>query len=220
MRFCLIALALASVALLPAQRVTNRGDLKTILNNHTTLDTFDLVSFGSGNQVNIYGSLNYLVDIQGYAGVVHKGASYYNAGARNYANDLFLPEPGFYGLESQKLLAGSASIGIQFERPMRAVGLDVTNYAGFIDVGYMAAYDSQNHLLGTVSFRTGGYPDYSFLGWESEGNGIAKVIVTGSRNWSPVIDNVEYDGAVPEPSSLLALALGAIALGRKRSQQS
>jgi hypothetical protein len=73
-------------------------------------------------------------------------------------------------------------------------------------------YDADNNLIGTDAFTTP-TNDYVWHGWEHAG-GIKKIVMQG--NAAPVFDDMQAD-AVPEPSTMLALAIGGLALRRRRN---
>jgi len=73
-------------------------------------------------------------------------------------------------------------------------------------------YDVAGSLMGTDTVGTGSNTMVWF-GWESTGNGIASIKF--GNNLAPVMDDIQAD-VVPEPVSLIAFGLGAVALRRRR----
>jgi hypothetical protein len=79
---------------------------------------------------------------------------------------------------------------------------------------YVAFYDENDFLVGTDSFVADGGNGYNWHGW-SHSTGIKKVTFVG--NAAPVLDDLQaYGQAVPEPTTMAALAIGAVAMLRRR----
>jgi PEP-CTERM motif len=74
-------------------------------------------------------------------------------------------------------------------------------------------YDVLGALLGSDVFGTGSN-SMQWFGWESIGNPIATIKFGNNR--APVVDDIQAD-VVPEPATILAFGLCALALRRKRN---
>jgi hypothetical protein len=73
--------------------------------------------------------------------------------------------------------------------------------------------NNQQQILNTTGF--------SFIGWASPNAVITSISIsvdqTGGANW-PAVDDVHIGTAVPEPGTMAALALGGMALLRRRKK--
>jgi hypothetical protein len=111
--------------------------------------------------------------------------------------------------------AGISDITVAFNAPMLMVGLDVGIGPGSYQVDFL----NGNTVVGSVSGNTPTNGDHFFAGWQHAA-GITSVHITepsGENGFVGGLDNVRYD-AVPEPASIAALGLGAMALIRRRKR--
>ena len=107
---------------------------------------------------------------------------------------------------------------VSFTVPMRAAGLDVVfdvpDGASFVGVSFYALSDV---LIAQDTFipAPNGAPGYQFVGLVNDTALISKIVVS-EFDGSPSDDHVAYDSlvflAVPEPATVLTLALGVAAL--------
>jgi hypothetical protein len=95
------------------------------------------------------------------------------------------------------------------------MGVDVENFDGFGYSGTMEVYNGAT-LVDTVAMTLGGSSgEFVFMGYQNAG-GITHVIFDSpTYSWSPIIDDHTY-GAVPEPTTIIALGAGLAALLARR----
>jgi len=97
----------------------------------------------------------------------------------------------------------------------------LTYYNGMTVEGY----DVLNNLLDTAigaysaNFVSSGNPPNEYL--RIDASGITRVVLTGGGNNSFVLDDAQFTGAVPEPSTffLLGAGLGGLALIRRKARK-
>ncbi|MBS1703391.1 MAG: PEP-CTERM sorting domain-containing protein [Armatimonadetes bacterium] len=200
-----------------AQQILTRGDLNSILSTSAT-DDFETLSLATDTSVFTPGSVldsTTMVNGQG-PNLVHDGARYVNTsgGLFSWNGDQY------FGLNTNTLVADNVdgTMEIDYANPVGAMGLDVTSFAGDGYTGTMNVYNGAD-LLGTVNFSVSGNQGESvFLGWQSTQLITSVTLTETDYLFSPIIDNHTYGsvGTVPEPASLAALGLGALALVRRR----
>ncbi|MBS1716035.1 MAG: PEP-CTERM sorting domain-containing protein [Armatimonadetes bacterium] len=146
-----------------------------------------------------------------------------NGGAQVWIYDVNVATWGLGGYGSALTTSGDQGLGLYNNGSPIDVNLNFTTAVKRFG-GYMASdsnlngittvdfYDAAGALMGSDTFGTGSNAMVWF-GWESTGNGIASIKF--GNNLAPVMDDIQAD-VVPEPATLLAFGLGALALRRRR----
>lgn len=226
-RSLLAAVAVVLPALLaPAQAamVASRAALQGILGGPGTLEPFDGFSISNGNSLDIdCNLLSSTATCNGQGpGLIVPGITISQSSFRIVWNGT-----GYFGATTSRTIRGfSAGLGgeldISFAESRRAVGFDLAAIAGFADVGTISFYGpDQTTLLGTIwPINLPNSGAFSFAGWEDAG-GIGRLTLAGTNhNWSPLLDNLEFETvSAPEPASLALLAGGAALLGFARRRR-
>ncbi|HLO99418.1 MAG TPA: PEP-CTERM sorting domain-containing protein [Fimbriimonas sp.] len=211
--FTLGAIALGVVA--QAQQINSRNDLNSWLVSSVT-DDFETFVVGDGDAtVTDAPTVAWDTVVSGQGpNLVNFGASYSDSGGSNIQWN----GNGYYALNSRTILASTDNLFISFAPGIQAFGLDARSFQGYGYQGTMSVYSNVT-LLGTVNFSVGGFGgDSTFVGWKNAG-GITHAILDATEfGFSPLIDDHTYGAtnAVPEPASMTALALGGLALLRRR----
>jgi len=127
----------------------------------------------------------------------------------------------YFGSQSQEVSSSSDHLRIDFSQSVHAFGIDLRAYAGFPTIASVGVF-GQDHItpLGTISgIELSGSGVPAFIGWTNPG-GIGRVelvqlTLDGHGTYSPIVDNFEFGPApVPEPSTVLLVATGGLAVGR------
>lgn len=207
-----VAAGFATIA--SAQQIGTRAQLNTILGGGGTTDNFETYTGLGSGAVNLgitHLDSTTVVNGQG-PGLVNSGASYDSVGN----NGLQWNGAGYFGQTSQDFLSNNQTLKITYSGFVQAMGVDLSTFAGYGDTFTITVYNAAGAQLGQVQIVDSGTSGMSeFFGWQSSG-GIASVTFSDAvHGWSPIIDNHTY-GAVPEPASMLALALGAVGLVARR----
>ena len=199
----------------PAQQISTRVDLNAFLSGgiyyEEAFEAFNVAN-GSASVLNAT-TLNSTSVVLGQGpGLVEPGATYRTG---NLSNTLQWNGANYYGSATQCLLSNSQSLEIDYTTNVNAMGVDLAAYTGYADNYTAYVYDGSS-LVGTASGALSGVGT-SFFGWENLG-GITSVVFVDSVNpWSPIIDSHTYGlSPAPEPASITALALGGLALLRRR----
>lgn len=103
-----------------------------------------------------------------------------------------------------------ANIDIAFATTVTAIGIDLMQWQGNNGGWTVEVYDSANVLLGSFSTLAG-----SFVGIDST-DAIARLFID-KPDIGGVIDNLRF-GTVPEPATLLLIALGLLGFGLRRQR--
>ena len=210
-----VVFGLAMVA--PAQQIDNRVDLNALLAGGVYYEeAFEAFNIASGSAV-ITDSSNLsstsVVSGQG-PGLVEPGAIY----ETDNVNDLLQWDgANYYGSTSEEILAAGNEMAVNYTMNVNAMGMDLRAFLGFGDT-YTADVYNGSTLVGTYAGTLANDGSSTFFGWQNAA-GITSVDFFGSGNlgWSPIIDNHTYGlMTAPEPASLSFLALGGLALLRRR----
>jgi len=212
--FILLA-SLAAVAA-NAQQISDRAALTSVIGGGT-LDEFETYSISSGyynaSSLNV-STLDSTSVVNGQGpNLVHAGATYSNGGNLQWNSD------GYFGMSTKSLSGTSSVLAIDYAAPVSAFGVDMKGYSGYSYSGKARIYNGTN-LLDTLSFSVAGGTDGAFLGYQSL-LGITRVELQDlDHSFSPVIDNHQYGTtqAVPEPTSMAALGLGALGVLKRRKR--
>jgi len=212
----LAALAGAAISAHAGILVPDRSTLSTILGASAVTEGFEAYSITAGSATDFGATLDATTVLNGQGpGLVVPGVSFSTAGP-----SLQLDASGYFGAPSNELLSNSNGLTIDFSSPQQAFGVDLRDFAGYLNTATVIVYAANNTtVLDTYSnIGLGGTP--VFFGYENS-SGIGSVFLTGTEPWSPIIDNVEFGsvaGAAPEPSTIMMLLGGAgvVALARKR----
>lgn len=220
----LLTTAICSLALAsgPAfsQQILTRTDLNNLLAGGTSYtDGFEAnVGLSAGNaeltNLTVLDSASTFIDQNSNTwgpNLVGPGASYSGSNIQWNGDQ-------YFGLNTQTILSDSQTLTVDYASPVQAMGIDLMEFTGYTDTYTFNVYNGAD-LVGSLTGSLAGSTSI-FAGWQNDA-GITSVVITGTNNtWSPVIDNSEYGTqAVPEPSSLAALAIGGLALlFKKRSR--
>jgi hypothetical protein len=212
--FVLVACALLLTGTATAQRIPDRATLDNLLGGNKILEDFEKFSIDYGGAANLdVFSLDSKTISNGQGpGLVQPGATYLDPSQVH----LQWNGDGYVGLKTKTLLAngGGGGIGITYDAAVIAMGIDLRAFEGYGYQGNIQVYDTKNNVVGSEQFSlsNGGGENY-FFGWQYAG-GIGRILVSSAAfSWSPVIDNHEY--GVPEPTTLILLALGGLAARRR-----
>ncbi|MGH9895067.1 MAG: hypothetical protein ACREA0_24405 [bacterium] len=182
--------ATASIGLGDGQ-VSDRATLNSILGGSQILEDFESFVIGDGTATVLDANPideNSIANGQG-PGLVEDGASYGSSTVLQWNGN------NYYGLQSRTFLANSVALQINYDTPVRAMGLDARGFVGYGFSGRMDVYDSNNTLAGTINFTiNNGGSESVFLGWEIAA-GISRVTLDDlnpNHSWSPVIDDHGY----------------------------
>jgi hypothetical protein len=125
---------------------------------------------------------------------------------------------GFFGAPSREILSSRQPLVIDFTVPVQAFGVDLRAFSTFPATATIAIFATDDATsigtLSSISLPTSGAP--VFAGWEDPA-GIGRLSLTQSeRDWSPIVDNLEF-GVIPEPAcaALLGLGLAGLAMWRR-----
>lgn len=201
-----------------AQQIATRTQLNAILAGakYSYTDSFEAYNIADGN-ANTLGvsELDSTSTVNGQGpGLVDPGVHYVDAGGGllqwNGAN--------YFGSPSEEILAdgGTRTLSLDYTKNVDVMGVDLRQYTGFGDT-FTANVYSGSTLVGTYHGTLANSGTSQFFGWFSA-TGITEVdLIGGTNGWSPIIDNHSYGyTAAPEPASMAALALGGLALLRRR----
>jgi hypothetical protein len=177
--------------------VPDRATLNAILSGlGPVTETFEGLPVPPGNAIVTIPTINNSTPVLGFgSGLVLPGVTYNSPAALIQWNGA-----GYYGLPSRDLLSNSTMLGIDFDTPTVAFGLDLLVYAGYSDGAIINVYGADDTtLLANISgiFITDPSSPV-FFGYQYSG-GIGRVTIEDTQwGWSPLIDNLTF---VPEPSA-------------------
>ena len=203
-----------------AQQIGTRVELNALLTGgYQYTDAFEAYNIANNSVDNMnLTSLTSTSIVNGQGpGLVGPGITYstFDPGLISGSNDLFWNGLGYFGGTSENIESGVQGIQFTYTLNVNAMGVDLSQFAGYGDTFTANVYDGAT-LVGTDSGTLSGTTP-NFFGWYNAG-GITSVVITDSSNyWSPLIDENSYGFApAPEPTSIAALALGGLALLRRR----
>lgn len=205
--------------------ISDRPTLQTILGGPGVVADFESFSVSAGTAIGLGGGcvLNAGATCNGQGPGLVPGGIEITFGSGGGQVDAV----GYYGATSMELLSGSPAgqpLVVDFTDPVSAFGLDLRSFSGFAATAQVDLYTPDDStLIGSISGII--LPDTGlsvFFGYQDVG-GIGRAVFTQSgQPWSPIIDNVEFGGAVgqiPEPGSIMLSALGLLGLAWLRTRR-
>lgn len=205
---------------LKAGEISSQAALETVLGGVGTLETFQGFSVASGNAASIgCATLNSSAICSGQGpGLVVPGIDItFGSGGGQWDG------ANYYGSTSEEILSGSPAgqpLAVTFTTSVSAFGVDLRAFAGFPATATVTILGlDDTTVIGTisgVSLGTDGIP--VFVGWEDT-SGIGEVEFTQSgQAWSPIIDNLQFGTAVPEPASSVLFGVGLTLIAALRQR--
>lgn len=190
---------LASVALVASasaalgQQIPDRPTLDAILGSNQTLEDFESFDVASGDAVNLdvtFLDHTTIANAQG-PGLVELGATYIDpSGFQLQWNG-----DQFHERSTKTILAHgiNGAIGIFYNPSVQAMGLDLTNFAGFGYSGTATIFDVSGFPVGSVDFTlSGSGGERFFVGWLHPEGILGVAIHSPNYSWSPKIDDHGY----------------------------
>jgi hypothetical protein len=216
MKHLIIAMvgAVGIASAVDAALILDRTTLDDLLGGNQTLEDFEsfVVAQGGAATLDVFElDFNTIANGQG-PGLVEPGASYLNPSETS----LQWNGDQYFGLETKTLVSAGESIELVYDSEVTAMGVDLRAFEGFGYDGVFDVYDTDDTLLGSVSFNlANGGAENVFLGWEHAG-GIGRVVLHSPLlGFSPIIDNHGY-GRVPAPGAIALLGLAGLVRRRRR----
>ena len=129
---------------------------------------------------------------------------------------------GYYGLPSGAVLSNDGTLELDFLTPTLGFGVSLLVYEGFGDSATVNVYgpDGQTLLASYSGINIDSPLNPVFFGYD-DANGIGKVqISSGYHTSSPIIDDLTFATAIPEPAApaiaIIGLAFAVREARRKR----
>lgn len=202
------------------------GAYRDFMGQPQNIITFSEIPLGTNTVGNSYAS---------------RGVSFSNEGSVVMLPEGYQAMAGWYqgrmaGYDGSYMPAGStvynklyddnpaSPLTISFDQPVRVVGSYIANSAGGPSSLTIGLYNSSDQLLRTITVGVSPWGDCDniegFWGARSDQGDIAKITILSQGNWGvATLANLEFGSGgsgVPEPATLSLLALGALAIIRRR----
>ena len=199
--------------------ILSRADLVNALGGAAATEDFESWN-GTVLTPGGWSSLDSSTIVEGQGpGIVNDGLRFTNINSNRELNELQLDRRSEYGITSGALLAEGGTLVINFLGPVTHAGLDFFQFRGWQDTATVRVYgsDDTSMIYDSSGLAAPNAPSSTFFAY-TDAAGIGRITIQStSYGWSPLIDDLTY-GVVPEPATLSLLALGGLALLRRRGQ--
>jgi hypothetical protein len=212
--FTFVALLSLETKLVIGQVVPTRAQLNALLGGGGKTENFEKFSVPDNNFIEFSSPLDSTSIKNGQGpGLVVPGIRFAinPGGLQVYGTHVF-------GGNSQRLSFSATSAYLNtFNPPVTAFGLDLLALQGFSGSPQIAIYDAAHSFLGSFPVGTVGDPIMpTFFGFQHAG-GISEFDITVFGG-GPILDNVTFGNAVPEPATfplILVTTLASLAARRR-----